>query len=112
MIIKVKLRFLKIAPRKVRLLADLIRGQMTRFAIDQLTLCRQQAAGPLIKAIKSALTQAKEKDMEDKDLYIKSILVDEGPKLVRRRLLSRGRTTSVKKQSSHITLVLSQRMEK
>ncbi|TSC97356.1 MAG: large subunit ribosomal protein L22 [Candidatus Berkelbacteria bacterium Licking1014_2] len=106
----VYLKNLKIAPRKIRLLADLVRGQNTAWAIGQLKASVKKNAVFLEKLILAgeAAFMEKNKDINDKkDLYIKSVKVDGGPVLKRRLIMSRGRAGSIRKRSSHITLTIS-----
>jgi len=108
MLIKAKLSYLRIAPRKARLVTDLIRGQKTIKALEQLQFLNKKATLPLIKLLQSAIANAKNDfQVEESDLFISKITVDEGPKLKRWRAVSRGRTAPIQKKTSHITLVLS-----
>lgn len=106
---KFKYNFLRIAPRKVRLVVDLVRKLSITDAINQLSFLPKYAATPVKELIKSAVTSCKEQDINENNLYIKSIVCDEGPALKRRVLRSRGRASQVKKRTSHITLVLSEK---
>lgn len=111
--IKVRLRYLRIAPRKVRLLADLIRGKKTEEAQNILEFSIQKSALPLLKLLKSALANAKNNlGLEEVNFYISKITVDEGPKLKRWRARSRGQAFEIQKKTSHITLILSETEEK
>ncbi|MDA1334428.1 MAG: 50S ribosomal protein L22 [bacterium] len=103
-----KLSFLRIAPRKVRLLADLVKGSEVSIAINQLTINTKRSAEPLLKLIKSAVANAHEnsKVPEGTPLYIRSLRVDEGRTLKRMMPRARGRATTIRKRSSHITLEL------
>lgn len=105
--IKAKLRHLRVAPRKVRLVADLIRRKSVKEAEVLLNFCKKKAASPLLKLLKSALANAKNNlNIEESSLYISKITVDEGPKLKRWRARSRGRAFEIQKKTSHITLIL------
>ena len=107
MLIKAKLNYLRIAPRKVRLVADLIRRQKVVDALQQLQFLNKKATLPLIKLLQSAIANAKNDfQVEESNLFISKITVDEGPKLKRWRAVSRGRAASIQKKTSHITLVL------
>jgi len=97
-----KLRYLKIAPRKVRLVADLIRGKSIEEAQTILNFTLKKAAQPLLKLLKSAIANAKEKD----NLYISKIVVDEGPKYKRWMPRARGQAFEIQKKSSHVTILL------
>ena len=107
---KVKLSYLHIAPRKVRLVANLIRNKNTSIAKNQLQFSKKRAAKPLLKLLNSAVSNAKnlnDKINEDA-LFIKEIFVDEGPKLKRYRPRARGMAYEIQKKTSHITLILAQ----
>ncbi|HCF59993.1 MAG TPA: 50S ribosomal protein L22 [Myxococcales bacterium] len=107
-----RLRHLRIAPRKVRLIADLIRGQPVGKALAVLRYTPKAAAQPVEKLLRSAIANAEDlsKGQVDVDrLFVKTIYVDQGPAL--RRFLARamGRATRVNKKTSHVTVVLSDR---
>lgn len=105
--IKFHLRYLRIAPRKVRLVADLIRGKKVTEAETILNFTVKKAAKPLLKLLKSAIASAIHNFQKEKEnLYIKKITVDEGPKLKRWRARARGQAFEIQKKTSHITLVL------
>jgi len=110
--VRAKLRYLRIAPRKVRLVADLIRRKSAREAEVLLSFCRKRAALPLLKLLRSALANAKNNlGIDDSNLYISKITVDEGPKLKRWRARARGQAFEIQKKTSHITLILSPKGE-
>ena len=98
--VKAKLRYLRIAPRKVRLIADLIRGKSAEEAQTILDFSVKRAALPLFKLLKSALVSAKNNlELEKSNLYISKIAVDEGPKLKRWRARSRGQAFEIQKKT-------------
>lgn len=102
-----KLHYLRIAPRKVRLVADLIRGKPVKEAQTVLNFVRKRATKPLLKLLKSAIANARNNFQVTKEnLYIFEIKVDEGPKLKRWRPRARGQAFEIQKKTSHITLVL------
>lgn len=102
-----KLNYLRIAPRKVRLLADLIRGKSVEQAQNILSFTTKRASQPLLKLLKSAMASAKNQFRgQEQDLYISKITVDEGPKLKRWMPRARGSAYEIQKKTSHITLVL------
>ena len=102
-----KLRYLRIAPRKVRLVVDLIRGKRIEEAQNILNFTIKKAALPLLKLLRSAAANAKNNfQLDESNLYIAKILVDEGPKYKRWRARSRGRAAEIQKKTSHITVVL------
>ncbi|MBZ1345083.1 MAG: 50S ribosomal protein L22 [Candidatus Nealsonbacteria bacterium] len=102
-----KLRNLRIAPRKVRLVADLIRGKRVEEAQTILNLTIKKACQPLLKLLNSAHNNAKYNfGLEKSNFFISKITVDEGKKLKRWRARARGRAAAIQKKTSHITLVL------
>ena len=108
---KAKLSDLRIAPRKVRLVVDLIRNKNTISAKNQLEFSKKRAAKPLLKLLNSAVSNAKNlNDQINTDtLFIKKIFVDEGPKLKRHRARARGMAYEIQKKTSHITLILAEK---
>jgi large subunit ribosomal protein L22 len=107
-----KLRYLRITPRKVRLVADLIRGKTVEEAQTILRFTVKKVAQPLLKLLKSAVASAKNLELEELNLYISKILVDEGPKLKRWRARARGSADEIQKKTSHVTIVLDEIVKK
>lgn len=104
-----KLRYLRIAPRKVRLVVDLIRGKKVEEAQSLLQFTKKRAAKPILKLLNSAIANAKHNfNLDEKKLYISKILVNEGPKLKRQMPRARGQASMIQKKTSHITLVLNE----
>lgn len=107
---KASISYLRIAPRKVRIVANLIRGRKVQTAIDTLSFCRKRAAKPLIKLVKSAIANASgHKGVDVDNLYVKEILVDGGPALKRWMARARGMASPIKKRTSHVNLTLSEK---
>jgi len=107
MAVTAKLRYLRIAPRKVRLVADLIRGKTVGEAQTVLNFIARRAASPLLKLLKQAIANAKNNfQLSEDNLYISKITVDEGPKLKRWMPRARGQVSAIQKKTSHITLIL------
>lgn len=104
--VKANLRYLRIAPRKVRLVADLIRKKSVQEAEAILKFTTKRAALPLLKLLKQAISNAKNLNLDVKNLYISKILVNEGPKLKRILPRARGHADEIQKKTSHITLIL------
>ena len=105
--VKASLNYLRIAPRKVRLVADLIRGKKVEEAQNILNFIVKKANQPLIKLLRSAVANAKNNfQLDESNLYISKLTVDEGPKLKRWRPRARGSAAEIQKKTSHITLVL------
>lgn len=105
--IVVKLNNLRMASRKVRLVADLIRGKQAAKALAVLNFSPQRPARILAKLLKSALANAKNNShLDENNLYVAKVLVDDGAKLKRWRPRSRGRAFPIQKKTCHITIVL------
>lgn len=105
--ITAKLRYLRIAPRKVRLVADLIREKSVEEAENILNFTTKKATLPLLKLLKQATANAKNNfQLAKESLYISKILVDEGPKLKRWIASARGRADEIQKKTSHLTITL------
>ncbi|MDT0556871.1 50S ribosomal protein L22 [Patiriisocius hiemis] len=98
------------SPRKMRLMADLIRGEKVEKALNILRFSSKEASIRLEKLVLSAMAnwQAKNEDasMEDADLFIKEIRVDGGTMLKRLRPAPQGRAHRIRKRSNHVTVVL------
>ena len=102
-----QLNYLRITPRKVRLVADAIKGLSVNEAEAQLMNLSKRAAKPLLKLLRSAIADAKHNQRLNPDqLYIQGIRVDQGPMLERYLPRARGRATPIQKKTSHITLIL------
>lgn len=107
------LKYLRIAPRKVRLLADAVRGKALKEAEIQLSFESKKSASPLLKLLKSAESNAKHNiKMAADNLYIKEIKINEGPTLKRYMPRAKGRATMIKKRTSHISVVLEEQQKK
>ncbi|NOZ85279.1 MAG: 50S ribosomal protein L22 [Deltaproteobacteria bacterium] len=106
---RAKLKYLRMAPRKVRYVADLIRGKSVGDALDILTFVPRAAAAPLSKLVHSAVANAEEKGISDVDqMTIRIIQVDEGPTIKRWLPRALGRATRIRKRTSHVKLVIEQ----
>jgi large subunit ribosomal protein L22 len=104
-----KINNLRVTPRKVRLVADLIRGKKISDAKSQMRFLTKGVSEIILKALKSAEANAKNnfKIADTDNLVISKIFVDEGRKLKRSRPRARGSAYLVRKRTSHTTLVLS-----
>lgn len=103
-----KLRFLRMGPRKVRLVADMIRGKKVTRALDILSVLGKRAARPVLKLLNSAVANAKHNhSLAVEDLIVSQIYVDGGPVLKRSMPKAHGRATPIRERTSHINLVLS-----
>ncbi len=111
--ITAKLNYLRIAPRKMRLLVDLIRGEKIEKAITLLDFSIKKGSKPLKKVLEQAVANAENNfQLEKSSLYISKITIDEGPKLKRWRARARGRAARIEKKTSHISLTLSEVKER
>src|SRR4030042_1925898 len=113
MIITASLRHLRIAPRKVRMVSDLIKGKSIEQTQTILNYTIKKASLPILKLLKSAVANAKNNfHLDPSNLYISKIIVDEGPRLKRWRPRARGRAAEIIKRTSHITLYLEESAKK
>ncbi|MFD0944139.1 50S ribosomal protein L22 [Savagea faecisuis] len=102
----------RIAPRKVRLVVDLIRGKKVGEAIAILQLTPRAASPVVEKLLKSAIANAEHNyEMNAEDLFVSEVFVDEGPTMKRFRPRAQGRASGINKRTSHITLVVSEKKE-
>lgn len=108
--VKARLKFVRVAPRKAQLVADLIRGKGSEEALNILTFTKKAAARIVIKLLKSAIANATQKKNIDVDrLYVKKITVDQGPTMKRYQSRALGRATTIRKRTSHIDIVLDEK---
>ena len=103
-------RYVRVSPRKARLVIDLIRGKSVDEAAAVLTFTPRAAAEVVEKVLLSAVANA-EKNLRIRrdDLYVSTAFVDEGPTLKRIRPRAQGRAARINKRTSHITVVVKQR---
>lgn len=105
--VKAKLNNLRMSPRKVRLVAGLVRGKKVAPALDQLTFSPKWSSLPLAKLLKSAIANATNNfGLKEDNLFIKTLTVDGGATLKRWMPRAQGRATPLNKRTSHITIVL------
>lgn len=108
--IKAAARFVRISPRKARLIMGQVRGKRVEEALNMLSFASQRGAGIVKKLIHSAVANAQENANMDVDsLYIAKIYADEGPTLKRWRPRALGRATRIRKRTSHLTVVLDEK---
>lgn len=102
------LRFLRMSPRKVRLVVDAVRGMSVVAADTKLSFLPKLAATPVQKLLRSAIANAEHNfQLKKEDLFIKTIVADGGPTLKRSQPRAFGRAAPIRKRTTHITLVLS-----
>lgn len=106
---KAKIQHLRMAPRKVRLMASLVRNMPLWEAEAQLSVRSRRAAKPLLKLLQSARANAFGLKMDAAKLYVQSITVDGGPMLKRSLPRARGSASELQKKMSHVTVVLGEK---
>ena len=104
-----KLNNLRIAPRKVGLVAAVVRGLSAYEAEAQLMLMRQRSAPALLKLLRSALANAKNKNLKINPLIVKRMSVDQGPTLKRIMPRARGSAAQILKRTSRILIELAEK---
>jgi len=101
-------RYLRMSPRKIRYVTDMIKSKSIEDAIDILSLTPKAAAIVVKKAIQSAVANATENHkMKEEDLFISRIFVNEGPTLKRFKPRARGRATRIRKRTAHLSIYVS-----
>ncbi len=103
-----KHRFARISPRKVRLVADVIRGREVQDALNVLKFMPHRAAGMVAKVLTSAIADADEAEADVAHLVISEARVDEGPTIKRFHPKDRGRAHPIMKRTSHICVAVEQ----
>ncbi|MDP2944659.1 MAG: 50S ribosomal protein L22 [bacterium] len=107
--VKSSLNHLRMSPRKIRLVIDVIRQMPVATALDQLRFINKLAAEPIAKLIKSAIANGENTySLKRDNLYIKEIRSDEGVMLKRWMPRAHGRATSIRKRGCHLSLVLAE----
>jgi len=108
--ITVTTRHIRIAPRKLRLVSDLIRGEMVSSAMNTLKFTTKRGAKIMYKTLMSAVANASNKGtMDVESLYVKKVSVDEGSTMKRHMPRAQGRATIIRKRMSHINIVLDEK---
>lgn len=102
---KAQAKFIRMSPRKVRLLIDLVRGLQVDDAKKQLLFSRKHASKPVIKVLDSAVANAKNNlGLDTTSFVVTKAFVDEGPTFYRYTPRAQGRATPIRKRTSHITI--------
>ena len=105
-------KFVRVAPRKARMVVDLIRGKSVEKAYELLQFSTRAAADDVYKVLHSAVANAENNNnLRANDLVVKYAYVDEGPTLKRIRPRAKGSAARILKRSSHITVVVAPRKE-
>ena len=103
-------KYVRISPRKVRLVMDQVRGKRVDDALGMLSFTPQKGGKILKKLINSAVANAEQNSDVDVDkLYIEKIYADEGPTMKRFRPRAMGRASRILKRSSHLTVILNEK---
>lgn len=104
------LRYVRISPRKIQIVLDLIRGKQADMAAAILKHTPKSASEPLLKLLNSAIANAENNhNMDKNNLYVAQCFVCPGPTMKRIRPRAQGRAFRVLKRSSHVTMVLKER---
>lgn len=109
--VRARLKFLRMSPRKARLVADLIRGLPVENARQQLEFSARRVAGPLLKLLNSAIANARQEGLNEDTLLVHRIWVDAGATLNRFMPRAMGRVSPINKRTSHITIVVKEQEE-
>lgn len=105
-----KLSYARMSPQKTRLVVDMVRGKGVQEALTLLKFSPQKAAAIVSKLVSSAVANAEQKGVSDVDrLFVKTIMVDQGPVLKRFLPRAQGRATKIRKPTSHIVVVLDEK---
>lgn len=103
-------KYIRIAPRKVRVVMNLIRGKSVAEAFAILKFTPKAGADVIEKVLRSAVANAENNfDMNVDELYVSSAYVDQGPTLKRIHPRSRGQAFSIFKRTSHVTVIVSEK---
>ena len=106
MIANAKGRYIRISPRKLRQVVDLIRGMDIADSLAMLSQANKKSSPIIKKILDSAVSNAKQKGFTEDQLIISRIVADEGPMWKRFRAASFGRATSILKRTAHLTIEL------
>lgn len=105
-------KYVRISPRKVRQVVDLVRGKKVSDAFAILQFTPKAASEPIAKVIKSAVANAEHNyEMDTGELFVQEIYVDQGPTLKRIKPRAMGRADQIRKRTSHITVVVGEKKE-
>jgi large subunit ribosomal protein L22 len=102
-------RFARIAPRKARLILDLIRGRDVEDALALLKFSKKRAAVLVDKVVRSAVANAGEQEADTGALFVKDAWADPGPTIKRFQPKDRGKAYSIMKRTSHLVVTLDER---
>ena len=101
-----KTKYIRISPFKLRRISRVLKGEYVEDALTFLKFMPHRGARFLMKTIKSAISNASQKKMNEEDLVVSNVIIDEGPTIKRFRPRAMGRATRIRKRTSHITVIL------
>ena len=105
-------RYVRVSPRKARIVVDLIRGKSVDKARETLAFTNRAIAETVEKTLNSAVANAENNQgLSANQLYVKACYVDEGPTMKRIRPRAKGSASRIRKRTSHITIIVSTREE-
>lgn len=109
---KATAKYIRMSPRKARLVVDQIRGKNALEALAILQVFPNRPAEPIYKVLHSAMANAENNfNMNRDDLYVAQAFIDQGPVLKRYRPRARGMASRIRKPTSHITIILKEKRE-
>ena len=109
---KASAKYIRMSPRKARLVVDQIRGKNAQEALAILQMIPNKPARPIYKVLHSAMANAENNyAMNRDDLYVAQVFVDQGPVLKRYRPRARGMVSRIRKPTSHFTIILKEMRE-
>ncbi|GAB6172279.1 50S ribosomal protein L22 [Paradesulfitobacterium aromaticivorans] len=105
-------KYIRISPRKVRQVVDLIRGKKVNDAFAVLQFTPKGSTEPVVKVLKSAVANAEHNlELSSDNLFVTEVFVDQGPTLKRIKPRAMGRADVIRKRTSHITVVVGEKKE-
>jgi len=99
-------KFIRISPKKVRQIINLIRGEDVPTSLDILTHTAKSPSPIIMKLLRSAISSAKQKGFTEEQLFISKIIADQGPTWKRFKAAAFGRATPILKKTTHLTIEL------
>lgn len=110
--VQAKAKYIRVSPRKARLVCDAVRGKDLDEALAILRFLPQKSAPIVAKVVKSAAANAENNyDLDPNKLYVKRIFADDGPRVKRYSTRARGRVNTILKRQCHITAIVEERGE-
>jgi large subunit ribosomal protein L22 len=112
---KAKKRYIQSSPRKMRLVADLIRGKSVNEALNILHFSTKHSSKVIEMTLRSAVSNLSNKlesgKVDEKDVFVKTVFVDGGPVLKRMLPAPQGRAYRIRKRSNHLTIVVAEKVQ-